>query len=89
MGFERTCVLTTAAAAPAPNEAQLRIRESATNAMILQGGQPQRGVAHEDKGGRGKQMKHFVPTLLFHLIYSFQLLLRSWWEAMRFQTEGG
>lgn len=56
MRFEGTCVLTTAAAAPAPSEAQLRIRDSATNAMILQGEQPQRvggeGEGHtKDKGG--------------------------------------
>lgn len=41
--FERTPVLTTAVAAPAPSEAQLRIRDSAPNAMILQGEQPGRG----------------------------------------------
>lgn len=53
MRFEGTCVLTTAAAAPAPSEAQLRIRDSATNAMILQGEKPQR-VGRGGGGGTGR-----------------------------------
>lgn len=78
MRFERTCVLTTAAAVPAPSEAQLRIRERATNAMILQGEHSQRGVHTETKEDGENQVNHFV---LFHLIYSLQCLLRSWWKA--------
>lgn len=73
MRVERTCVLTTAAAAPAPSEAQLRIRKSATNAMILQGEQPRRGVRTQTKEDGEMQMNHFVPTLLF--------LPRSWWKG--------
>lgn len=79
MRFGRTCVLTTAAAAAAPSKAQLRIRDSATKARILQGEQPQRGeggVHMKTKEDGEKQGNHFVPTLLFHLLYSLQRLLR-------------
>lgn len=64
--MERRPVLTTAVAAPAPSEAQLRIRDSAPNAMILQGEQPPReegGGTNRDKEDGEKQMNHFVPTV--------------------------
>lgn len=80
------CVLTTAAAAPAPSEAQLRIRDSATNTMILQGEQPQRGGAHQDRGGWGEADESFCSNTSFPPdFFSLRRLLRSWWK----QTEGG
>lgn len=58
--LERTPVLTTDVAAPAPSEAQLRIRDSAPNARILQGGE---GGTYGDKEDGEKQVNHFGPRV--------------------------
>lgn len=62
--YKKHCFLTTAVEVPAPREAQLRIRDSATKAMILKENSKQERERERAKGMMGgkdtMQMNQFV-----------------------------